>query len=99
MGAYLMERLRALQARSPAIGDVRGKGLMIGVELVEDKATRRPAKALCERLLHRAFQNGLLLLSCGISTVRLMPPLMIDRPTADEALDILEASLAEALAN
>ncbi|RME46985.1 MAG: acetyl ornithine aminotransferase family protein, partial [Caldilineae bacterium] len=90
MGDYLMRGLRELQARHPIIGDVRGKGLMIGLELVEDPDTKKPAKAFAEKMLHRAFRNGLLLLNCGVSTLRLMPPLMIDRAIADEALAILD---------
>ena len=99
MGEHLMASLRAMQARHPeVIGDVRGKGLMIGVELVTDAASRQPAKALAERLLHRAFERGLLLLTCGQSTVRLMPPLTVDPATADEAMRIFEAALVAALA-
>jgi 4-aminobutyrate aminotransferase len=97
VGIYFMERLRELQTRHEAIGEVRGKGLMIGVELVMDRSTKEPARELCEAVLHRAFHNGLILLSCGLSTVRFMPPLMITRTDVDEALSILEASLDEAL--
>ncbi len=98
LGEHLMNKLRALQAKYPGtIGEVRGKGLMIGVELVTDAASRQPAKALADRLLHRAFERGLLLLTCGQSTVRLMPPLTVDRATADEAMVIFEAALAAAL--
>ena len=94
---YFMTRLRELQQRFECIGDVRGKGLMIGVELITDRASRKPAAALCQRVLTRAFHNGLLLLSCGISTVRFIPPLMVSRAQVDEAVTLLEASLAEAL--
>ena len=97
VGAYFMTRLRELQQRFECIGDVRGKGLMIGVELITDRASRKPAAALCQRVLTRAFHNGLLLLSCGISTVRFIPPLMVSRAQVDEAVTLLEASLAEAL--
>ncbi|HEX4618690.1 MAG TPA: acetyl ornithine aminotransferase family protein [Steroidobacteraceae bacterium] len=98
VGDYFIGRLRELQQRFPSIGDVRGKGLMIGIELVTDRATRAPAKALCEAVLTRAFHNGLLLLSCGQSTVRFIPPLMIDRTHVDEAMGLLETALTEALA-
>ena len=98
MGAYFMERLHALAEKFSVIGEVRGKGLMIGVELVNDRASKAPARKLCDELLNRAYQNGLLLLSCGLSTVRFMPPLMVDAPTIDEALNLLEISLIEALA-
>lgn len=98
IGSYFMERLRELQARHPVIGEVRGRGLMIGMELVTNPQTRRPAKALCDAVITRAFHRGLLLLSCGASTVRFMPPLMIGRNDVDEAVALLEAALVEALA-
>jgi 4-aminobutyrate aminotransferase len=97
VGDYFMGRLRELQTRHEVIGDVRGKGLMIGIELVTDQTSRAPARELCDAVLHRAFHNGLILLSCGTSTVRFMPPLMITRNHVDEAMTILEASLEEAL--
>jgi 4-aminobutyrate aminotransferase len=97
VGAYFLDRLRELQTRHEAIGEVRGKGLMIGVELVTDRSSKAPATELCKAVLHRAFHNGLILLSCGVSTVRFMPPLMISKSDVDEALTILEASLNEAL--
>jgi 4-aminobutyrate aminotransferase len=97
-GAYIMERLRAMQNKYPdLIGQVRGMGLMIGIELVMDRHSRKPATDFTNRLLDVAFRNGLLLLSCGISTLRLMPPLMIDRPITDEALQLLDASIAQTL--
>ena len=98
VGEYFLGRLRALQQRFECIGDVRGKGLMIGMELVTDRTTRTPARALCEAVLTRAYHQGLLLLSCGQSTVRFIPPLMINRAHVDEAMGMLEAALGEALA-
>ncbi|MBI3504296.1 MAG: acetyl ornithine aminotransferase family protein [Proteobacteria bacterium] len=98
VGDYFMEKLRALQAKHACIGDVRGKGLMIGMELVEDRATKAPATTLCDAVITRAFHNGLLLLSCGISTVRFMPPLLITHAQVDEAIAILDRSLTEAAA-
>ena len=99
VGEYFLARLRELQKRFECIGDVRGKGLMIGMELVTDRATRNPAKALCAAVLTRAYHNGLLLLSCGASTVRFIPPLMINRAHVDEAMGLLETALTEALAS
>jgi 4-aminobutyrate aminotransferase len=98
VGEYFIQRLRELQQRFPCIGEVRGKGLMIGMELVTDRASRAPAKKLCEAVLTRAYHHGLLLLSCGASTVRFIPPLMINRGHVDEALTLLEPALNEALA-
>jgi 4-aminobutyrate aminotransferase len=97
VGAYFLERLRGLAERFECIGEVRGKGLMIGMELVTDRSSRTPARALCEALLTRAFHNGLLLLSCGASTVRFIPPLMIDSSHVDEAMTLMEIALREAL--
>jgi 4-aminobutyrate aminotransferase len=97
VGEHFLARLRELQSRHEVIGEVRGKGLMIGAELVTDRESRHPARELCERVIHRAFHNGLILLSCGTSTVRFMPPLMITQADVDEAVTLLEASLSEAL--
>ena len=98
VGEHFMTRLRTLMQRFDVIGEVRGKGLMIGMELVEDRASRRPAPALAEALIRQAFRNGLLLLTCGTSTVRFMPPLVVSTTLVDEGLDILEHSLSEVLA-
>jgi 4-aminobutyrate aminotransferase len=97
IGAYLLARMHSLAERYPVMGDVRGKGLMIGVEFVKDRTTKEPAKKLVEAVIHQAFHNGLLLLSCGLSTIRLMPPLMIDQDLADEAVDILAKSIEAVL--
>src|SRR5271165_5053607 len=98
VGSYFLAQLERLAAKFQVIGQVRGKGLMIGMELVTDRAARRPAKMLCDALITRAYHNGLILLSCGQSTVRFMPPLMISTADVDEALGLLEWSLVEALA-
>jgi 4-aminobutyrate aminotransferase len=98
VGEYFMARLRDLKARYPVIGDVRGKGLMIGMELITDPTTKAPARALSDAVLTRAYHQGLLLLGCGLSTVRFIPPLMIGRAHVDEAMGMLEAALKEALA-
>lgn len=96
IGAHFMRRLAELKPDYPCIGDLRGHGLMIGMELVEKDGT--PARTLVERLLHRAFHNGLLLLSCGTSTLRFMPPLCVTESEVDEAMSYLRQSLDEALA-
>jgi 4-aminobutyrate aminotransferase len=97
VGAYFMRRLAALAEQWPVIGEVRGKGLMIGMELVADRVGKAPAKKLCDALITRAFHNGLILLACGQSTVRFMPPLMIGESDVDEAVALLEQSLGEVL--
>jgi len=75
------------------VGDVRGRGLMIGMELVKDKATREPATALRNRLEELAFERGLMVLGCGETTLRLCPPLILKEQEATVALDILEDAL------
>jgi 4-aminobutyrate aminotransferase len=98
VGAHFMSRLKELQGRHEVIGEVRGRGLMIGMELVTDRASKTPAKELCERIIDRAYHNGLILLACGRSTVRFMPPLMVTRANVDEAVGLLEQTLVECLA-
>ncbi len=93
VGEHLLGKMRELAARYPIIGEVRGKGLMIGLEFVKDPVSKEPAKKLVEQVIHEAFRNGLLLLSCGVSTIRLMPPLMVSQDLADEAVEILEKSI------
>ncbi|HET9693890.1 MAG TPA: acetyl ornithine aminotransferase family protein [Steroidobacteraceae bacterium] len=97
VGEYFMTRLRALQQDYPCIGDVRGRGLMIGVELIETDGSRAAARKLIDRLVTRAYHNGLLLLSCGVSTLRFMPPLVVTSDQVDEAVNLLRTSLDEAL--
>jgi 4-aminobutyrate aminotransferase len=97
MGDYLLHQLRQLQAKYPVIGQVRGKGLMIGLELVEDPITKKPATVLANQVMSQAFQNGLLVLPCGQSTIRLAPPLMIDAGLLEEALVILDDTFAQVL--
>jgi 4-aminobutyrate aminotransferase len=99
VGDYFMRRLRGFADKFAVVGEVRGKGLMIGVELVKDRTTKEPAKELCDALITRAYHNGLILLSCGQSTVRFMPPLVIDETDVDEALALLDLSLSQVLAS
>jgi 4-aminobutyrate aminotransferase len=99
VGEHFIARLRELQRDFPCIGQVRGKGLMIGMELIEADAARTPAKALCDAVITAAFHHGLLLLSCGLSTVRFMPPLNVTREEVDEAMVRLRAALEDALAS
>lgn len=99
VGEHFMHKLEALARKYDIIGEVRGKGLMIGMELVVDRASKAPARKLCDALITRAYHNGLILLSCGQSTVRFMPPLLIDEADVDEAVELLDRSLAEVLAD
>ena len=95
MGERLLAGVRDLQRKHAVIGDVRGVGLFIGVEFVEDRETRKPASKLVEALADRAFEKGLLLLSCGSSVIRLAPPLVIDEYDVDTALRIIDECLTE----
>ncbi len=94
MGDRMLAGVRRLQERYPVIGDVRGRGLMIGVEFVKDRTTREPYPELVDRLTERAFRKGLLLLGAGKSVIRLAPPLVLDEYDVDTGLAILEACLA-----
>jgi len=96
MGEVLMARLRAMIDRHPSIGQVRGKGLMVGVELVKDRASKAIAPELRNAVVDHAFEEGLLILGCGTNTIRIIPPLMVDEPTIDEAMLIFEHVLARA---
>ena len=99
VGAYTMDALEEIQARHPSIGDVRGKGLMIGVEFVSDRETKEPAKELTERIVNLAFERGLLLLSCGKSVIRIAPPLSITKSEVDEGLKFFEEAITAAEKN
>jgi 4-aminobutyrate aminotransferase len=96
MGTLMIDALAEMQARHPSIGQVRGKGLMIGIELVKDKQTKEPAKELRNRVVHRCFENGLLTLPCGQSVMRFMPALMIQKELVEEGLEIFEHALTQA---
>ena len=93
MGEQMLERLRGWTQTHPHVGDVRGRGLMIGIELVKDKATREPATALRNRVEALAFERGLMILGCGETSIRLCPPLIVSEQEATVALDILEEAL------
>jgi 4-aminobutyrate aminotransferase len=95
MGEYILQRLSAWPEKHPTVGDVRGKGLMIGIELVKDHKTREPNPEGRRQVVERAFQQGLLILGCGECTIRLMPPLVVEQDHADFALDVLDRTIAE----
>jgi 4-aminobutyrate aminotransferase len=95
LGERLLGGVKRLQEKYGAIGDVRGRGLMIGVEFVKDRATREPAPDVPHALVERAFRKGLLLLGAGKSTLRLAPPLVVDEADVDTALAIIDECLGE----
>jgi 4-aminobutyrate aminotransferase len=93
LGEYIFGQLKELQKRFPLMGDVRGKGLMIGVELVKDPVTKEKAIEERNRVIQACFEKGLLILGCGENVIRLIPPLIITKGEADTALTILEEVL------
>jgi 4-aminobutyrate aminotransferase len=96
MGRHLRERMHDWPARFPHVGQVRGLGLMIGIEMVRDQSTRERAAGLRDRVVNLAFERGLLVLGAGENSIRLCPPLVITRDQCDFAVDTLEDCIAEA---
>ena len=96
VGQYTLDALEEIQMRHPSIGDVRGKGLMIGVEFVKDKSTKEPSEEIRNRIERLGFEYGLLLLGCGRSAIRLAPPLCITQSEVDEGLEIFETVITMA---
>ncbi|QTA88189.1 acetyl ornithine aminotransferase family protein [Desulfonema magnum] len=96
-GEYLMSKLREMQKTAESIGDVRGKGLMVGVELVKDRETKAQATDLRNELIQKAFKKGLLLLGCGQNTIRFCPALTVTKEEIDVCLSVFEESLKDAV--
>ena len=94
MGHYIMRRLKRWVESHPMVGDVRGQGLMIGVEIVKDKKTRAKAAAERDRIVELAFERGILFLGAGENSIRIAPPLIVTEEQADIALDALEECIA-----
>ncbi|HVW85417.1 MAG TPA: acetyl ornithine aminotransferase family protein [Bryobacteraceae bacterium] len=97
VGAFMMDRMREWPRRFPIVGDVRGLGLMLGIELVRDQATKERAPEERDRIVNLAFERGLLILGAGENTIRLSPPLVIDRDQATFALDTLESCFQQVM--
>ncbi len=93
IGSHMRARLDEFPQRFPTVGDVRGLGLMIGIELVRDQASKERAPELRDRLLHMCFERGVLFLGAGPNSIRIAPPLVITADQADFAVDTLEACL------
>ncbi|HTV05240.1 MAG TPA: acetyl ornithine aminotransferase family protein [Acidobacteriaceae bacterium] len=94
IGALMLDRLRTWPKKHCIIGDVRGRGLMIGIEIVKDQQSREPAAAWRDRIVELAFERGLLILGCGETSIRLAPPLIVNGHEAAIALDIFEECVA-----
>jgi 4-aminobutyrate aminotransferase len=97
VGDYLKRGLEKLAAKYNCIGDVRGMGLMIGVEFIKDRASRTPDVELRDRVEMASFQRGLILLGCGANSIRWSPPLILTRENVDVALEIFDDAIAASL--
>jgi len=93
VGQYTLDALHEIMARHLSIGDVRGLGLMIGVEFVNDRKSKTPAEELRERIVELAFERGVILLGCGKSAIRIAPPLSVSKSEMDEGLVIFEEAI------
>jgi 4-aminobutyrate aminotransferase len=96
VGDHMMRRMKPWVEKHPLVGDVRGRGLMIGVEITRDKRAKAPATELRDKVVDLAFQRGVLLLGAGESAVRLSPPLIVSKEQAEIAMNVLEESLVAA---
>jgi 4-aminobutyrate aminotransferase len=94
-GTYLMQGLRELQQLYECMGDVRGKGLMVGVEFVKDRENKEPAREWRNQIIKKAFQNGLLLLGCGENSIRFCPALTVSAAEIDKCLSIFHDVVRE----
>src|SRR5271165_6027363 len=90
VGRHMLERMAEWPRTLDLVGDVRGRGLMLGVEIVSDKKARTADPEQRDRILQLAFERGVLMLGCGPNTIRLAPPLIVSKEQADIALDVLE---------
>ncbi|HLM90706.1 MAG TPA: acetyl ornithine aminotransferase family protein [Thermoplasmata archaeon] len=97
-GAYLIARLHELQSKYEEIGDVRGLGLMVATEFVTDRTTKEPAVRLRDRIIEESYRRGLILLPCGKSSIRYIPPLIVRREQIDEGVEIVDAAIRAARA-
>jgi 4-aminobutyrate aminotransferase len=95
IGAHMVKRMADWPKKHKIVGDVRGRGLMIGVEIVKDQKTKEYGADLRDKIVEEAFAKGVLFLGCGPSTVRIAPPLVVTREQADVAVDVLEEAIAK----
>jgi 4-aminobutyrate aminotransferase len=94
VGDHMRKRMADWPKKHRIVGDVRGRGLMVGVEIVKDQATREYGASERDRIVELAFERGVLLLGCGPSTIRIAPPLIVTKDEADVAVDVLEEAIA-----
>jgi len=94
VGDHMVKRMGSWPKKHKIVGDVRGRGLMIGVEIVKDQTTREYGTSERDRIVQLAFERGILFLGCGPSTIRIAPPLIVTKDEADIAMDALEESIS-----
>jgi len=94
VGNHMLKRMADWPVKHKLVGDVRGRGLMIGVEIVKDKQTKEYAAAQRDRIIELAFERGILFLGCGPSTVRIAPPLVVGKEEADAAIEVLDECIS-----
>ncbi len=96
VGNHMLKRMADWPRKHKLVGDVRGRGLMVGVEIVKDKKTKEYGAEERDRIIELAFERGILFLGCGPSTIRIAPPLVVSQDEADVAIDVLEECIAKA---
>jgi 4-aminobutyrate aminotransferase len=94
-GTYIMKRLEELERQSEIVGNVRGKGLMIGMEIVANRENKRPAPDKASEIMIRSWKRGVAVITCGVSTIRIAPPLNITRELVDSVMEIIEDVVKE----
>jgi 4-aminobutyrate aminotransferase len=95
VGGFMFERLKELQEKHQIIGDVRGRGLMIGIELVRDRVTKERATTERDKIVDACFYRGLLVLGAGKNSIRLSPPLVLTKAQAETAVGIIDAAMQD----
>jgi 4-aminobutyrate aminotransferase len=90
IGQYAKEMLHQIESRHPSIGEIRGLGLMIGIEFVKDKSSQEPFDSLRDRIVDLAFEHGILTLGCSKNVIRISPPLCINKAEIEEGIEILD---------
>ncbi len=96
MGQFIVHRTSGWRERHKSVGDIRGKGLMIGIEFVRDQKTKEKAPGIRDQVIEAVYRKGLLVLGAGENSLRLAPPLVIEEEQVDFALRTLDACISEA---
>ena len=94
IGNHMLKRMADWPRKHRLVGDVRGRGLMVGVEIVKDKISKEYAAEERDRIIELAFERGILFLGCGPSTIRIAPPLIVTKDEAEVAMDVLDECVA-----